>query len=420
MSASSTRMHTDPASIARTESSSARVDSTLVIDRDPVRESMTALPGWLQLPLTMLTGKPHAHQRGPALSPGFHLAAACASMCSGLAVSGTALRWGGWWSLLLAVGWAMTLHGMRNLRMMIFHQSSHRNMFGQRSLDKAIGYAISSLLIIQNFDRYSREHVADHHALHHMTLRDPTVQAILISLDLAPGMSTRRIWSRVLCTLVSPRFHTRFFISRVLSFTKKSARCEKALAAVFHLGMVMVTALTGWWTFLVVAWLLPLVFFYQVSNTLRLCVKHTFAPPGLQTRRGKSYFAGLTNAIFIGEQAPTTGPWSFQRAWQWVRWSLRMAFLHFPSRYLVLTGDTVVHDFHHRHPASKKWPDYTFARQQDQDEGTPGWPAYTHVWGLRSAMNRVFHSISIADPTEYSRELIGSVSKRELFTAFDD
>ncbi len=387
---------------------------------DPVRESMRPLPRPIQLPLTFLTGKPLEGQRPIRLSPGFHLAAAWVSMLAGLAVSSAAWVLGGWLLLLLLPGWAMTLHGQRNLRMMMYHQCSHRNMYGRRRLDTAIGYSISSLLVIQNFERYSREHVADHHAVHHMTLRDPTVQAFLISLDLHPGMTRRRMWRRVLLKLVSPRFHTAFAISRIRSFWNNSAAAEKAVALVLYGGGAVAAGWTGAYPVVLVVWCLPLVYFYQVSNTLRLCVKHTFPAPEITVRRGKEYFASLTNAIFIGEAAPAPGLPLPRAAAAWLRWTLRMAFLHFPARYLVLTGDTVVHDYHHRYPASRQWHDYIFAREQDSAEGHRGWPAYTAEWGLVSAITRVFDSLSVADAEEFDVSRIRSVSRRELFAAFDD
>ncbi|MEU1507616.1 fatty acid desaturase [Kitasatospora sp. NPDC005748] len=387
---------------------------------DPVRESMRRLPGPLQLPLTFLTGRPLAGQRPVALSPGFHLATASLSMLAGAAVSATGFVLGSWFLLLLLPGWAMTLHGQRNLRMMIYHQCSHRNMFGHRRLDTAIGNVISALLVIQNFERYSREHVADHHAVHHMTLRDPTVQAFLISLDLHPGMTRRRMWRRVLLKAVSPRFHLAFAISRVRSFWHNGAAAEKAVAVALYGGGGVAAVLLGAWPAVLVVWFVPVGVLYQISNTLRLCVKHTFPAPGTTVRRGREYFGSLTNAIFIGEAAPAPGLPAATAALRWLRWSGRMALVHFPTRYLVLTGDTVVHDYHHRYPASRQWHDYIFARQQDLVDGHRNWPAYTAEWGLVAAINRVFDSLSAADPEEFDVARIRSVSKRELFAAFDD
>lgn len=66
-------------------------------------------------------------------------------------MSGCAL--GGWGLLLLLAGWAITLHGMRNLRMMVFHQCAHRNMWAKNRLDAAVGRVVAVLLMIQHFER---------------------------------------------------------------------------------------------------------------------------------------------------------------------------------------------------------------------------------------------------------------------------
>lgn len=388
------------------------------------RQSMAALPGFLQYPLTVFTGKALPQQRSLGWTPTFHLVTATASMLAGLAVSITGYVLGGLGLLLLLPGWAMTLHGMRNLRMMIYHQCSHRNMYRSRKPDKAIGHAISSLLVIQNFARYSREHVADHHATGHMTLQDPTVQAFLVSLDMHPGMTRRQMWRRLLLKLVSPRFHFAFGVSRVLSFSKESARSEKVTALALYGTAVAATVLTGTWQALLVVWFVPLVPLFQISNTLRLCVKHTFPVAGLEDRRSRAYFTSLTNAIFIGDRAPAPELPAVRRALAWSRWTLRMLFVHAPARYLVLTGDTVVHDYHHRHPRSADWSNYIFARQQDAEEaaaaGDPNRPPYHEVWGLVPAISYVFDSLAVADAEEFDKGRLKSVSKRELFAAFDD
>ncbi|RIV41486.1 fatty acid desaturase [Micromonospora radicis] len=386
------------------------------------RDSMGRLPGVLALPLTFLTGKPHTGQRPVRLTPGLHLWAATASMLAGLAVSWVALWRGGWWLALLLVGWSMTLHGARNLRMMMYHQAAHRNMWARPRRDQLVGRLVAAALMVQDFSRYSTEHVIDHHAVHHMTVRDPTVQAFLIGLELRPGMSRRQMWRHlILRKLLSPTFHLNFLLGRVQSYF---APASWALRLTTVAGYAAVVGLAVWfdqWVFLLVAWVLPMTFFYQVSNTLRLCVKHTFPAPEVSQRRGREYFASLTNAIMIGERAPTDAPGGpLRRAARWARWWLRMLTVHFPARYLVLTGDTVVHDFHHRHPMSRDWANYIFARQADIDAGHRGWPPYREVWGLVPAINLVFDSLRHADPQEYDRARIAQVSGRSVFSAFDD
>lgn len=390
-------------------------------ERSDPRATMRALPRLLQYPLTLFTGKPIAGQK--ALSwwtPGFHLAGACLSMLAGVVISCAALALSGAWLALLLPGWAMTLHGMRNLRMMIYHQCAHRNMFRKPGPDAAIGRIIASLLIVQNFNRYSREHVSDHHAAHHMTLRDPTVQAFLVSLELRPGMERRQMWRRVLGKTVSPWFHLSFAVARVRSFWHGSDITQKVIAIAGYAVAGVVAVTLDAWLMLLVAWFVPLFPFFQVSNILRLCVKHTFPARHVTATRGKDYFGSLTNAIFIGESAPSPGLPPAQRITAWSKWIVRMLFVHAPSRYLVLTGDTVVHDFHHRYPATPRWANYIFERQTDADQGSPGWPPYRGAWGLAAGINLVFDSLSAADPEKYNIARLREVSQRELFAAFDD
>ncbi|MFF5218062.1 stearoyl-CoA 9-desaturase [Micromonospora sp. NPDC000442] len=387
-----------------------------------IRDSMNALPRVLAMPLTFLTGKPHTGQRPLRLTPGFHLWAATASMVGGLVVSWAALANGGWWLLLLLLGWSMTLHGARNLRMMMYHQAAHRNMWARPRRDRVVGRLVAAALMVQDFDRYSTEHVIDHHAVHHMTVRDPTVQAFLIGLELRPGMTRRQMWRHLVRhKLLSPVFHLNFLLGRIQSYFAPASRSLRVATVAGYAAVVALAVNFDQWVFLLVAWVLPMTFFYQISNTLRLCVKHTFPGPEVTERRGREYFASLTNAILIGERTPVDrsgGP--LRRAARWFRWSLRMLTVHLPARYLVLTGDTVVHDFHHRHPMSRDWANYIFARHADIEAGHRGWPPYREVWGLVPAINLVFDSLGRADPQEYDRARIAQVSGRSVFSAFDD
>ncbi|WP_327064766.1 fatty acid desaturase [Kitasatospora sp. NBC_01250] len=387
---------------------------------DPVRESMRRLPAAFALPLTLLTGRPLADQPRTAYTPTRHLVNASVSVTAGLAAGALALAAGRWWLLLVPVGWAMTLHGARNLRMMVYHQCAHLNMWGHKRRDVLLGRTIAALLVIQDFGRYSTEHVSDHHAVHHMTLRDPTVQAFLVSLGLRPGMSRREMWRRTLLKTVSPVFHARFLTARIRSYFHSAEPAWRTGTALGWVAVAGLATLLHLWVLLLVAWVVPMTVLYQVSNTFRLCVKHTFPAPDEPVRRGRDYFAALTNAIFIGEAAPPPGLPPVRRAAAWARWGGRMLLVHFPARYLVLTGDTVVHDFHHRAPMSRDWANYLFAREDDHRRGHPGWPAYHHVWGLVAAIDLVFDSLRHADPEEYHPDRLAEVNHRELFAAFED
>lgn len=377
---------------------------------DP-RVTMAALPRWTQGFLTTFTGRPLDGQvPRRRWTPGFHVRAGVASLVGGL-VAGLWLAAQGWW-WLVPLAWLPLLHGMRNLRMMVLHQSSHANLFRRRALDDLLGRLVTGTLVVQNHATYTAEHVEDHHAVRHMTLEDPTVQAVLVGLRLSPTMTVAEMWRCLGQRLVSPVFHARFAWGRVRSFAAGAHPVEIVTAVVVHGGLLGWGLVTGHPWAVVWAWYVPLTVLYQVSNTLRLCVKHTFPAPG-HASRGKAHFGSLTNAIFIGEAIPEGGPAR-------VRWALRTLLVHAPSRYLVLTGDTVVHDFHHRNPRSRDWADYVYARHADAAREGTGWPPYEGVWGLRAGIDRVFASLAAADSAEYDAALVAGVSDRSVFSAFDD
>lgn len=388
---------------------------------DP-RETMRALPRFIQYPLTLFTGKPLAGQKSLSWwTPGFHLATAALSMAVGVGISCTALILGAYWLLLLLPGWAVTLHGMRNLRMMIYHQCSHRNMYRNRRLDTVIGRATSSLLIIQNFARYSREHVSDHHAAHHMTLRDPTVQAFLVSLNLHPGMTHAADVApgpgQAVLAVVPPQLHggaCPFVLARLRPGGEGDQphavrgcggghRGDGHLAYAAHrLVRPAASAVPG------------------EQHPAAVCEAHL---PRAASRSAPGQ--GIFRQSHQRDIHRRTGSFSGSAGSETRGGLVRLDSPHAvraraSTRFLVLTGDTVVHDFHHRYPSTPKWANYIFERQADADRGSPGWGPYKQVWGIVPAINLVFDSLSAADPEEFDIKRLREVSKRELFAAFDD
>ena len=184
-----------------------------------------------------------------------------------------------------------------------------------------------------------------------------------------------------------------------------------------YMAFFAVTTLTGTWKVVLVAWILPLTLFFQTAIVLRLVVKHVF-PASDGPRRGKAYLASLSYGIFLGESVPASYLRGAPRLAAWARWGSRMLLIHFPTRYLVMTGDTVCHDYHHRHPTAKNWAQYLFARQHDIDNGHAGWPPYREVWSLRNAIDLAFDSLTLADPLAY--EMSPAPASKRDYTAFDD
>src|SRR2546430_14145493 len=107
--------------------------------------------------------------------------------------------------------------------------------------------------------------------------------------------------------MLSPRSQASFAIAGGRAFWHESTTAERVAAIVTYAVLLAATAVTGSWLAFALVWLVPLVPLFQLSNTLRLCVKHTFPAPDVTERRGKAYYASLTKAIFLGEPAPAKG-----------------------------------------------------------------------------------------------------------------
>ena len=363
----------------------------------PVRESMRGAPQWF---FTWLSGKPRFSEASWNLSPTHHLLSAAIPLAIG--VTGAFWMWSlaGWWLLSLPVFWLLALHGSRKLRTCIMHQCSHGNYLGQRNFDRFLGEAISILVVSESFDTYVREHVAYHHSSHHTTIEDPTVAFLVKRMGLRPGMPVRTMWWRLLGTCLSPTYRIRGWIGRVRSNLFEASPVHTGVFLVYVVGVLTALAITGAWIPFLVAVFIPLGIFFQMSTAVRLSSEHTF-PAKIPTKRDRSTIAGYTVGIFIGEQAPDPSlPWQ-KAVPAWIGWGVKMTFYHLPCRLGFLPMDGPCHDWHHRFPKSPDWPNYIHAREQDRQNGHPGWPPYTEVWGLHTAIQACFETLSKADPDDY-------------------
>lgn len=385
---------------------------------DP-RESMRVLPSFLQPFLTWLTGKPLLGEVPWNLTPIHHLLASCIPLLLGVAGSSIAVLLLGWWLLLLIPCWMLTVHGSRKLRTMILHQCSHTNFLAHKRVDTLLGETISIILMTQNYQEYKREHISDHHSSSHMTLADPTVQFILVSMGAEAGMTRAQLWGRLWKTIISPRFHLNSLYARLTSHFRGSSWTHRMMMIGYLLGQLGLAVTMQSWLIFLVAWFFPVGILFNVSACVRLSSRHIFPKPGVR-QSGRAVMASFTHGIFIGEAVPPANLPLLHGLRAWIIWTLRMLFIHLPTRLFVLVGDGPCHDYHHRYPRSRNWSNYIFARNNDLIAGHPGWPPYTEVWGLFNAINEVFCSLSAADPHEYSVARLKTVKAGELLAALEE
>ena len=384
-----------------------------------VRESMRVLPGFLQPFLTWLSAKPLAGEEPWRLRPVHHLLSSALALAVGIAIGVAAVALSGFWLLLLPPSWLLTVHGIRKLRSVIVHECAHAVFSASPKVNDFLGEAISVLTFTQNYAPYKREHLSGHHSTRHMTVEDPTVAFLLRMLGARAGMTPGELWSLLRRRIVSPAFHLKFLRIRVMSNFHEASLGHCAAMVLFWGALLGLTAATGAWTELALAWLLPLTLPLHASECLRLSGKHIFPDRDL-VKRGREELGGFTHGIFVGERVPDASlPWP-RRQLAWAGWWLRLGFLHLPSRLLVLVGDAPCHDYHHRRPKSKDWPNYLFARQAEVVDLPAGWPPYTEVWGVAGAIDATFRSLAAADPSQYEVQATEVVSEWELLEALEE
>lgn len=205
-----------------------------------------------------------------------------------------------------------------------------------------------------------------------------------------------KLWRKLGISLISPRFHGQILYKRLASSLCSPYLFYNLKSWFFLSTMLGVVALTNAWVTFLLVWVVPLTILYQISATLRLCAEHIFPEhQTLSPTRNKSDYARLTTGIFLGESPPEVEGKSVESFSKWSWWWLKMIFFHFLfCRVFVMVGDTPVHDFHHRYPTSKDWPNAIFARQQDLEQGCPGLKEdYREVWGLFQAIDLTFASL---------------------------
>lgn len=191
----------------------------------------------------------------------------------------------------------------------------------------------------------------------------------------------KHLWTLIF----SPIFHCRQFGARLKSTFLSPDPIHNLLASTFWLSILSLVTLTNTWAAFFWIWFVPVSVLFEISRLLRQCVEHKF---------GKTP-SEMTSAIFCGEEPPVfnaTEP-TWVKVWGVSRWWLRMFFYHLPVRLLILTGDSPVHDYHHKRPGSD-WVNAHLDRQAEVEAGV----SYSHSWGLLEAINKTFESFSQMPP----------------------
>ena len=375
--------------------------------RDPRGEMAQRLPAAVQPFLTWLTAKPMAGEGYRKVSGQRHLASAILWTLAGSAVGAGAFA-GPWYALAaLPLGFLLTSCGLGLFQVVIFHHCAHGTVFKEREHNRLAGRLISALLLFKHFDVYQREHMLHHSAKRLFTHEDEFTQFVFDMCGLEAGLDRRELWRRVAAKLASPSFHAHFLLRRIQASLLSHDRTHNCWGASAWIAAIGVAAACGQLVPFIVVWLVPVTVLLQVATVFRILCEHRFPDRTLIEARDKTFVGLATAGVFPGAMPPPRQLAARERAIGWIRWWATMLAIHLPVRLFVLVGDAPCHDYHHRRPASKRWPNYIHARQADQDAGCPGFPVnYIETWGLFRAIDQNLASLAATAP-----EALGSLSR---------
>lgn len=373
------------------------------------RLSFQRFPVWTQHFWTWVTGKALSGQQPLLrLNPVRYLIWDLAALAAGIA--------GAWWAvdrpspltlgIVLPLCWVVTTSASRVCSTVIAHHCIHNRFTHRKANDKLIAQFLSTLVCTEDADDYYDDHIRLHHRRETFaTLADPTIQQLL-ELGFRPAMPVEDLWRRLAVVVVSPRFHLAFLAKRLRQNLFGRAPYRRVMSFV-HLGTVLgLVAWRGAWVPFVLAVLVPLVPLYQVVALLEFLSEHAWfkaKDPGLG---GRVFHVSHSWGRFNGDSLPPRGLPATASARAWARWTARLCLYHLPARILVVPGDLSQHDFHHRRPSTPDWVRAAYARQQDIDSGHEGWPAYTDIWGVGSAIAHVFAILSEEQPATWSASAV--------------
>jgi len=179
----------------------------------------------------------------------------------------------GCWPLLV-LSWMVTVHGARMGQVVINHHAVHTNVTGHKRYDQGLAEVVATLLVIQDYRGYFRDHVRIHHDPKTLaTSADPDLQFLLI-LGFRPGMSREALWRRLYWTMVSPRFHWLFLRARLQANYVTAPMYRRITAWGYATAVLAGLILTGAWLPWVVAWVVPVLPLYHVAALLQFICEH--------------------------------------------------------------------------------------------------------------------------------------------------
>ena len=365
-----------------------------------IRNSMRALPGFMQPFLSWLTAKPLPEDLDKVrpLKPFHHIVVSAGLIAGGALLAGIGYSQAS--IALWLLGFVLATGGIKQMQVMICHNCAHDMVFESRETNITVGRIISGVLMLKPFDTYKSEHALHHSSKTLLTDDDDTLSYLQSVVGLKPSDSIATMWTKLVSTALSPLAVLRSLWGRLKGTATAANRRVAVLTLVFWAGLALLSAALGHFDLFIVAWVIPIFAGYHISTTFRLAAEHTWPSVDVLERRGIDFICESTTGVFIGEELRIPeGAGTVRRFAHISAWLIKMLAFHLFVRVFVMVGDTPCHDFHHRRPRSKDWPNYITARERDRIEGSKPFPTnYADNWGYINSVTTNFRNFQRALP----------------------
>ncbi|MDP9785048.1 fatty acid desaturase [Pseudomonas fluorescens] len=365
-----------------------------------IRNSMRALPGFMQPFLSWLTAKPLPEDLDKVrpLKPFHHIVVSAGLIAGGALLAGIGYSQAS--IALWLLGFVLATGGIKQMQVMICHNCAHDMVFESRETNITVGRIISGVLMLKPFDTYKSEHALHHSSKTLLTDDDDTLSYLQSVVGLKPSDSIATMWTKLVSTALSPLAVLRSLWGRLKGTATAANRRVAVLTLVFWAGLALLSAALGHFDLFIVAWVIPIFAGYHISTTFRLAAEHTWPSVDVLERRGIDFICESTTGVFIGEELRIPEDAGTVRRFAHISvWLIKMLAFHLFVRVFVMVGDTPCHDFHHRRPRSKDWPNYITARERDRIEGSKPFPTnYADNWGYINSVTTNFRNFQRALP----------------------
>lgn len=365
-----------------------------------IRNSMRALPGFMQPFLSWLTAKPLPEDLDKVrpLKPFHHIVVSAGLIAGGALLAGIGYSQAS--IALWLLGFVLATGGIKQMQVMICHNCAHDMVFESRETNITVGRIISGVLMLKPFDTYKSEHALHHSSKTLLTDDDDTLSYLQSVVGLKPSDSIATMWTKLVSTALSPLAVLRSLWGRLKGTATAANRRVAVLTLVFWAGLALLSAALGHFDLFIVAWVIPIFAGYHISTTFRLAAEHTWPSVDVLERRGIDFICESTTGVFIGEELRIPEDAGTVRRFAHISvWLIKMLAFHLFVRVFVMVGDTPCHDFHHRRPRSKDWPNYITARERDRIDGSKPFPTnYADNWGYINSVTTNFRNFQRALP----------------------